>query len=42
MDRPTGLERRGDIAYLIDDKGNTIAQKENGKASKKVSPKTAK
>lgn len=32
----------GDIAYLVDDKGKTIAQKENGKASKKVSPKTAK
>lgn len=32
----------GDIAYLIDDKGNTVAQKENGKVSKKVSQKTAK
>ena len=32
----------GDIAYLIDDKGNTIAHKENGKASKKVKKKTAK
>ena len=31
----------GDIAYLIDDKGNIVDQIENGNASKKSSKKKA-